>query len=129
MKNHYHTIHEGHNQNHKCISCGKLLNQPGALNLHIQRVHEGIKKQKCEPCQKKRIFLFFNSGDMMRHVKNVHEGRKDYKCDSCPISFSKSHNLKVHIRTVHEGYKDYKCDFCGKSFSQSAHLRTHIKLK
>ena len=42
LKNHIHTVHEGH-KDHKCE-----FSQVGNLKKHIHIVHEGSKDYKCE---------------------------------------------------------------------------------
>ena len=54
-----------------CEHCGKSFEGPygkTSLDLHIQGVHLGQKKNVCDTCGK----AFFQIGDMRRHIgKNI----------------------------------------------------------
>ena len=58
----------------------------GYLKVHIEVVHEGIKRHECDICQKR----FGTRQNMLKHIKSVHEGikrktdkKRSYPCDQC----------------------------------------------
>ena len=107
----YLTVHQEPNTNLKvtkstskyCEICDKTFSSVQALKMHIEVVHEGLKKFKCIKCGKS----FSQEGYLKRHNEVVHEDLKKYKCKSCDKTFSSVYYLKMH-----EGAKKYKWVHC-----------------
>ena len=141
---------------YKCDLCNKEFSQNHSLKIHVQSVHEGIKKQ-CKYCDK----TFSSSNYLKMHINRVHKGPfesnipmennktattnvgsqeeskepnvteklpKKFQCDSCDKSFTQSHNLKRHVQCVHEGMVEERqvCPQCNKSFKNKNSLNVHI---
>ena len=68
--------------------------------MHIKRVHDGRKCNKCDICDKS----FVTPQNLQRHIKYSHENNR-LECDSCGKSFSRSIDLKKHLYKVHEGQR------------------------
>ena len=60
-------------KNHKCDSCGKSFSQAGAMNIHINAVHNGQKDHKCHSCGK----AFSEARSLKKHINIAHNGQKD----------------------------------------------------
>ena len=91
----------------KCDHCGKSYAKTESMNLHVKKVHKGLKIKT-----------------------TVHKGTKQFSCTFCDKKYTQAHNLKSHIKIVHEGQKAekvYKCSSCDRSFTQSHSLKSHIK--
>ena len=55
------------------------------IKHHVQTVHEGLGKFKCDKC----IKFFTNKQALNKHIEAIHEGyRNYYKCEQCDKSFS-----------------------------------------
>ena len=91
---------------------------------HIRRIHDGIRKHKCDSCEK----CFAHIGDLNRHKRNTHDGIKDYHCSFCDKSFTRAYFMKKHVTLIHEVKKDQiVCEFCQKMFADIRYLKDHIK--
>ena len=91
----------------KCNHCGKSYAKTESMNLHVKKVHKGLKIKT-----------------------TVHKGTKQFSCTFCDKKYTQAHNLKSHIKIVHEGQKAekvYKCSSCDRSFTQSHSLKSHMK--
>ena len=91
----------------KCNHCGKSYAKTESMNLHVKKVHKGLKIKT-----------------------TVHKGTKQFSCTFCDKKYTQAHNLKSHIKIVHEGQKAekvYKCSSCDRSFTQSHSVKSHMK--
>ena len=104
-----------------CEICDKTFSTVQALKMHIEAVHQGLKKYKCIKCGKS----FGHAGSLKKHNETVHEGLKNYKCNKCGKAFGDFGNFKRHNKIIHEGMKKYKCCKCDKSFGQAVNLKRH----
>ena len=88
------------------------------ITHHVQTVHEGLGKFKCDKC----IKFFTNKQALNKHIEAIHDGHRNYyKCEQCDKSFSQQSYVKLHVQYVHEGLRNFKCDICGKSFGKNSH--------
>lgn len=78
----------------------------GQLNVHIRKVHKGIK-YNCELCEYKTT----QKAHLKAHINGVHENIRSFKCSSCGyMSRTKHtlaihmavHKLKSHVREIHQ---------------------------
>ena len=67
----------------------------------MSRVHECVKKHKCDTCGKD----YSNNYNLKHHISRVHEGAKPHKCGYCEKTFSSTSDLNKHIKRVHENLK------------------------
>ena len=67
------------------------------LRHHIAAVHDGIRKFKCELCDKS----YAHREGIRRHMKSFHEGKR-FECDSCDKSFTQEYHLKQHVIAAHK---------------------------
>ena len=54
----------------------KISHKKVNMNNHIESVHEGKKKFKCDKCDK----AFSQKSNMTKHINTVHEGNKPFQC-------------------------------------------------
>ena len=119
-----------------CDSCCKSVSN---LNLHIDKIHKGIKKYqsdelfvvKCQSCDS--VFTGHNLNvcqhNLIMHTRRIHEGEKNFKCDLCGKSFGHSWHVRKHIDAKHKKIKLASCDVCGKSFDSERYLKKFHKCK
>ena len=79
-----------------CTICLKTFTQKGHLEIHVQTIHEKIKKFSCLKCDRK----FKRSHHLKSHMK-FHDGIKDYVCNICNEAFSQKHSLLTHFSKKH----------------------------
>ena len=60
------------------------------MNLHIQRVYEGIEsKHACTICN----YRFNSNAHLKKHIETVHEGKKPIRCDICDAKLAEKSTL------------------------------------
>ena len=70
----------------QCEECTKVYRTKGALKLHIESVHRGVRFP-CPHCPPDSVLLS-NRQALERHVRNVHEVAVcRFKCDTCGKAF------------------------------------------
>ena len=99
-----------------------LLEQATYLNQHVRRVHEKIKKFKCELCELTAV----NGSNLTQHVRAVHAKEKNFNCELCEYTASQAPKLRRHILGVHGKVRNFKCEQCEYSASQAHHLKRHV---
>jgi len=120
-----------HMRTHQCQTCLKFYPTLESLSLHIERVHQRIRPEKCDFCGNG----FNNIHELNKHKAIVHtneEGlERDIKCDTCGKTFVLPYQLIRHNRYAHgEDKKKRICDRCppGKSKLYSEkRLMIHIE--
>ncbi|GBP13556.1 Zinc finger protein 226 [Eumeta japonica] len=135
-----------------CDTCGAKFETHSKLQVHVKRIHLGLKYNKnvvCEVCGRK-----CTSNAVLKYHQRTHTGERPYACTSCPKRFSDKNQLRIHARThtnerpysctlcgktfrqkrlttdllrVHTGAKPYECQYCAKTFSQSNSMKLHVK--
>ena len=95
-----------------------------SLKLHIKVIHDGIKKHKCQICNK----AYRLSGELNRHVEIQHENIRNFECDICKRYFGMRAQLMSHIKTVHDKKRDFKCKECSAAFGTKGELNRHTKI-
>ena len=104
--------------------CGRGFCGQNQLIVHIETVHEGIKKHQCPICSGK----FARKHDVTQHLRTVHGNSEDkpYPCTQCDAAFSGKGHLTKHILTAHEQAKPFSCEFCDSTFAKRKWLTDHI---
>ncbi len=103
-----------------CDHCGKAYALKRSLDLHVAKLHTGVR-YPCSHCGK----LFRSASSLTRHDL-THTEERPYSCSECSKSFRSTSELKIHTR-YHTGERPFKCQECGKGFVQSNYLTAHIR--
>ena len=117
LKVHIRKLHK--NPRKDCKLCEKKsFASTSALKKHMDDVHKGLKKFKCELCDKK-----FKSKVGIEYHKNFFHGDpetvaslKPYKCDLCELTFDKQSRADEHKSRVHLRIKNFKCHLCNMKY-------------
>ncbi|XP_073346314.1 uncharacterized protein [Pagrus major] len=104
-----------------CEHCGKAYALKRSLDLHVAKLHTGVR-YPCTHCGK----LFRSASSLTRHDL-THTEERPYSCNECGKSFRSSSELKIHTR-YHTGERPFKCQECGKGFVQSYYLTAHMRM-
>ncbi|TKS90225.1 Zinc finger protein 658B [Collichthys lucidus] len=104
-----------------CESCGKAYALKRSLDLHVAKLHTGVR-YPCSHCGK----LFRSASSLTRHDL-THTEERPYSCNQCSKSFRSASELKVHTR-YHTGERPFRCQECGKGFVQSYYLTAHMRM-
>ncbi|XP_053676448.1 transcription factor Ouib-like [Anopheles nili] len=83
-------------KNFVCRLCSKAFVKQSYLNTHMNTVHVGLKRHRCQECGKQ----FSNSSNLIAH-RRIHTGEKPYQCTECDSKFNQSSALSRHIRQQH----------------------------
>ena len=111
------------NEQKQCNLCGKALSCNKKLESHIDVVHNGIKKFKCEMCYRRfaerskfiKHSCILRKDDIVPKSKNeiieqVHEEPKQEnknQCNTCGEILPNISDLISHIKVVHLGMKEF----------------------
>ncbi|XP_070782662.1 zinc finger protein 184-like [Enoplosus armatus] len=104
-----------------CEHCGKAYALKRSLDLHVAKLHTGVR-YPCAHCGK----LFRSASSLTRHDL-THTEERPYSCGECGKSFRSASELKIHTR-YHTGERPFKCQECGKGFVQSYYLTAHMRM-
>ena len=105
---------------------GKNFISEQALNIHIDKVHKGVRNQVCQICG----MAFFYKGYLNHHLAKIHDGRKKYRCDfgDCLESYDDIKFLRLHHKAEHKNEEwKYKCDKCKYGTNKEMKFLRHIK--
>ncbi|XP_031625593.1 zinc finger protein 845-like [Contarinia nasturtii] len=106
--------------------CDKSYTLKQTLNVHIKKVHLGMKlnltRKICEICGKS----FSTISRLLEH-SYTHSKISPHKCHICDKMFSKKLRLKEHLMR-HEGIKNFVCTVCGQRRITNKELQNHMKL-
>ena len=102
-------------KNFNCDICGKTFTSKNFVRIilkqftirkedmlckvskeHVETVHDGIRKFKCDSCEKQ----FTKSSDLNAHVVTVHQKKEDFKCTKCSKTYGVKSKLKMHSRNT-----------------------------
>ncbi|XP_039990810.1 zinc finger protein 624-like isoform X1 [Xiphias gladius] len=104
-----------------CEHCGKAYALKRSLDLHVAKLHTGVR-YPCSHCGN----LFRSASSLKRHDL-THTEERPYSCNECSKSFRSASELKIHTR-YHTGERPYRCQECGKGFVQSYYLTAHMRM-
>lgn len=104
-----------------CEHCGKAYALKRSLDLHVAKLHTGVR-YPCAHCGK----LFRSASSLTRHDL-THTEERPFSCSECGKSFRSASELKIHTR-YHTGERPFKCQECGKGFVQSYYLTAHMRM-
>ncbi|XP_045924918.1 zinc finger protein 420-like isoform X3 [Micropterus dolomieu] len=104
-----------------CEDCGKAYALKRSLDLHVAKLHNGVR-YPCSRCGK----LFRSASSLTRHDL-THTEERPYSCSECGKSFRSASELKIHTR-YHTGERPFTCRECGKGFVQSYYLTAHMRM-
>ena len=119
----------------------------GHLNRHIASFHEGTKKSRYNPFDKKTYNLTiqedFEDYENDMSVSNqgkieespikseAHEGNKFNQCHKCGIVFVNKSNLRRHVKSTHEGkirvFHSATCKICHTTIKDRNYMKRHIR--
>ena len=93
------------------------------IKRHLEQVHEGRKKFKCENCGKE----YTEKKGLLVHIKRIHDNIRDEQCNQCGKLFFTKEVLKGHIRNIHNKDQNprLKCEYCQKSYAQKGYFKIH----
>ncbi|XP_054454682.1 zinc finger protein 569-like [Anoplopoma fimbria] len=122
LKRHRLCCHSGTMEKRFCCEhCGQAYVLKRSLDLHVAKVHAGVR-YPCSRCGK----LFRSASSLTRHDL-THTEERPYSCVECGKSFRSASELKIHTR-YHTGERPFKCRECGKGFVQSYYLTAHMRM-
>ncbi|XP_071403624.1 zinc finger protein 585A-like [Centroberyx affinis] len=104
-----------------CEHCGKAYALKRSLDLHVAKLHTGVR-YPCSHCGK----LFRSASSLTRHDL-THTQERPYSCSECGNRFRSASELKIHTR-YHTGERPFRCQECGKGFVQSYYLTAHMRM-
>lgn len=93
--------HEGTHSQIKskiCGICKKSFYKTAYLNVHMNNVHYGVKKYKCDSFNCNKVFS--NSSNLIAH-RRIHTGEKPFICtkEGCSAKFNQSSSLARHLKS------------------------------
>ncbi|XP_072166196.1 uncharacterized protein [Diadema setosum] len=106
---------------HKCPHCGKVFVRRLSLKIHIQKVHEGVRKFHCQYCGRSMS----TQGSLLDHER-LHTGEKPYECSDCGKRFRLCQAYKTHKARKHSQENLFACNLCPKRFATRQMLRKHM---
>jgi len=112
----------------QCHICEKTLCTNNALKVHIETVHDGIRRYSCKFCNNSFIY----ASHLKTHILVVHQNFKNPKaiCPDCGKQFKFISTMKRHQRVVHLGEKVPKrhyCSQCRQVFNKESQLTGHLR--
>ena len=146
---HIKRIHNGRKQC-ECTTCGKVFVTPYNLQTHIKvehrsttypcdfcdlalttkwskinhekTAHFGVKRFKCEICEKG----FSKAMDCKEHMWKQHgQGSPSHICHFCAKAFVSLFHFNIHFKQFH-GKIDYECHICDMKFLHKCKLEIHM---
>ena len=104
----------------------------------MKSVHEGIRRFKCDFCQKQFTHRHYFKLHQISCAQNYEfsenysgcelvQGDEGFKCYSCKNDFPNLIELKTHISTSHNLKPKYQCNVCLKNFIQNGALKEHLE--
>ncbi|XP_017844701.1 zinc finger protein 502-like [Drosophila busckii] len=103
-----------------CHYCGWKFRDPSNLNHHVLR-HTGIKKFKCEECERK----FGTRHEMLLHVRVYHRGETPFKCKFCDAGFRNRISCRRHQRLLHASEMPFECNICKTTYVSQLSFDKH----
>jgi len=122
-------IHKGiRGERLQCHLCEKTLSSNNALKVHIESIHEGIKRYSCNQCSTSFVFEAY----LKQHIQVVHEGYQPpaATCPDCGKKFKFISNMTRHRRITHHGeniQRRHFCQLCKQMFLKVSLLHRHMK--
>jgi len=112
----------------QCHVCEKTLCSANALKVHIETIHEGIRRFTCKFCEN----TFIYASHLKRHILVVHYNYKNPKaiCPDCGKQFKFISTMKRHRRVSHLGEvvrKRHFCPQCKQVFYKESQLTGHLR--
>jgi uncharacterized Zn-finger protein len=112
----------------QCHVCEKTLCSANALKIHIESVHEGIKRYSCDLCTTSFVYEAY----LKQHIQVVHEGYRPpaATCPDCGKQFKFISNMTRHRRITHRGesiQRRHFCQICKVMFMKVSLLHKHIR--
>ena len=127
MKSHIINKHQKHLKDRfPCEQCGQTYSSKGALKLHINSIHSGLKELvycKIENCS----FSCFRNQWMKVHENQVHNLGSKLSCEQCDYQTGNKQAFKNHLRIQHSDFK-YECESCDYKCRDSDRLKDHKRI-
>ena len=79
-----------------CPQCDKTFSSKQDMNVHIKRIHLGVKDKMCSQCS----YATYSNHNLKLHITKVHLGTGMVK-EPCPHCDKETTNLEYHIKTYH----------------------------
>ena len=80
-----------------CNECDKKFNYKRNFDIHVRKVHRGIKDPK------------------------------SFKCPECSNHYTTKRSVDTHVRIVHQGIKDLFCHICRNKYVGEVGLKKHLQ--
>ncbi|XP_044738951.1 myoneurin-like [Chrysoperla carnea] len=109
--------------NFVCDLCNRPFACRRLLKLHVEGVHQQLKRFLCNYCGYKA-----NSKSAVQLHERKHTGQKPYECEFCDYSTTDHNSLRRH-KSKHNGEYSYRCPYCSYACIQSSTFKIHIKSK
>ncbi|XP_020715738.1 uncharacterized protein LOC101458935 isoform X2 [Ceratitis capitata] len=106
----------------KCLECERDFTKKCYLTQHLNSIHGGEYKFRCEKCGKR----FLTEAPYKKHIGRHSMQNKRWPCMFCPCVFHFKTDWERHIMTKHTGRWTHRCPICRKGFSRNDHMRKHI---
>ncbi|XP_045601038.1 zinc finger protein 699-like [Procambarus clarkii] len=84
-------------RHHLCKVCSKKFLSPSDLRIHMNGVHNNIKRFVCEFCG-----LGFKVSSALLYHRRLHTGERPHSCSKCERSFHIPSYLKRHLKRDHQ---------------------------
>lgn len=120
------TVAEPHRLNfayYKC-KCGKAYVKSSSLNVHIKKVHLGLRPYQCDECP-----MSFGENQTLVVHKRIHSKTLPFECRICSKQARTVCNLHHHYSQVHRMSPNFPCMMCfhkNVSFFFELDLKEHL---
>ena len=106
----------------ECPACGKVFVSKQSMLRHKQTVHDGVRKHKCDLCDKS-----YTQSHSLKAHKLLHTNKKPWLC-WCGKSYAEKATLVKHQNVKHDNSgQRYPCNICRKEFGTNGNRRNHEK--
>ena len=113
----------------ECEICRKFYKSEKQRKTHIQRVHQGIYKEKSQPVPFPHACGIcgrtFSTLTQMCEHKVIHKSDTPFLCEICNCDLKTKEGLRKHVSNTHGTYQLHPCDICDKFCRTRKSLEDH----